>query len=148
MIAILSPTILERFWNVVFNHMCDDAEFALETPVFCLLPIPHTYTTRNFRKIIFHKVRKGWSEWQGHSGASLHRMRCERRALCLMLHLKCAVWSVCISLTNALRSHHLCGLECSGLIYLKYEPHLQKAAFNFKCWGALCLCHAAVHDSM
>ncbi len=45
--------------SVVFNQMCNDAEFTLETPVFCLLPIPHTYTTRNFRKIIFHKVRKG-----------------------------------------------------------------------------------------
>ncbi len=39
-----------------------------------------------------------------------------------MLHLKCAVSPVGIFLTNALRSHHLCGLECSGLIYLKYEP--------------------------
>ncbi len=83
----------------------------------------HTYTTRTFRNIIFHKVRKGWSELQGHSRASLHRMRCERRALCLMLHLKCAVSPVDIFLTNALRSHHLCGSECSGLIYLKYEPH-------------------------
>ncbi len=26
-----------------FNQMCDDAEFALETPVFCLLPISHTH---------------------------------------------------------------------------------------------------------
>ncbi len=30
--------------SLVFNQMCDDAEFALETPVFCLLPIPHTHT--------------------------------------------------------------------------------------------------------
>ncbi len=51
----------------------------------------HTYTTRTFRKIIFHKVRKGWTELQGHSRASLHRMRCERRALCLTLHLKCGL---------------------------------------------------------
>ncbi len=28
----------------VFNQMCDDAEFALKTPVFCLLPILHTHT--------------------------------------------------------------------------------------------------------
>ncbi len=53
-----------------------------------LFQFPHTCTTRIFRKIIFHKVRKGWSELQGHSQASLHRMRCERCALCLMLHLK------------------------------------------------------------
>ncbi len=30
--------------SLFFNQMCDDAEFALETPVFCLLPIPHTHT--------------------------------------------------------------------------------------------------------
>ncbi len=35
----------------------------------------HTRTTQIFRKIIFHKDRKGWSELQGHSWASLHRMR-------------------------------------------------------------------------
>ncbi len=51
----------------------------------------HTYTTRTVCKIIFQKVQKGWSELQGHWRASLHRMRCVRRALCLMLHLKCAV---------------------------------------------------------
>ncbi len=53
-----------RFWSIlslVFNQMCDDAEFALETHVFCLLPIPHThtYTTRTFRKIIFWRYT--WS---------------------------------------------------------------------------------------
>ncbi len=43
-----------------FNQMCDDAEFALETAVFCLLTIPHTCTPlKPFSKIIFHKVRKG-----------------------------------------------------------------------------------------
>ncbi len=31
--------------SLVFNQMCDDAEFALEMPVFCLLPIHHTHTT-------------------------------------------------------------------------------------------------------
>ncbi len=30
--------------SLVFNQMYDDAEFALETPVFCLLPTPHTHT--------------------------------------------------------------------------------------------------------
>ncbi len=60
----------------------------------------HAYTTWTFRKIIFNKVRKGWSERQGHSQVSLHRMRCERRTLCLMLHLKCAVSPVCIFLTK------------------------------------------------
>ncbi len=41
---------LQRFWidsenqKPVFNQMCDDAEFALETHVFFLLPIPHTHT--------------------------------------------------------------------------------------------------------
>ncbi len=53
-------------------------------------------------------------------------MRCERRVLCLMLYLKCAVSLVSIFLTNALRSHHLCGLEFSGFIYLKYEPHYRR----------------------
>ncbi len=46
-IAILSPTILrisESILSLVFNQMCDDAEFALETPVLCLLTIPHTRT--------------------------------------------------------------------------------------------------------
>ncbi len=95
----------------------------LGTPVFCLLPIPHTHTQLEPSVKWSFKVRKGWSELQGHSRASLHRMHCERRALCLMLHLKCAVSPVGIFLTNALRSHNLCGLECSGLIYLKYEPH-------------------------
>ncbi len=36
--------ISESILSLVFNQMCDDAEFALETPVFCLLPIPHTHT--------------------------------------------------------------------------------------------------------
>ncbi len=43
-IAILSQTILrisESILGLVFNQMGDDAEFALETPVCCLLPIPH-----------------------------------------------------------------------------------------------------------
>ncbi len=30
--------------SLVFNQMCDDAEFALEIYIFCLLPIPHTHT--------------------------------------------------------------------------------------------------------
>ncbi len=36
--------ISEWILSLVFNQMCDYAEFALETPVFCLLPIPHTHT--------------------------------------------------------------------------------------------------------
>ncbi len=147
--TILFPTILDL--SLVFNQMCDDAEFALETPVFkvkvqgffichminytgynqkwnvgqirciqirCILLASnssHTYITRTFRKIIFHKVLKGWNKLQGHSRASLRRMRCERHTLCLMIHVKCAVSLVCIFLANGLRSHHLCGLECSGL---------------------------------
>ncbi len=113
----MGEIILSLVLSLVFNQMCDDAEFALETPVFCLLPIPHTHThtSRSFRKIIFHKVRKGRSELQGHSRASLHRMRCERHALCLMIHLKCAVSSVCIFLTIALQSHHLYGLVWNAL---------------------------------
>ncbi len=57
--------ISESILSLVFNQMCNDAEFALEIPVFCSFPISHihtyihTYTTRTFRKIIFHKVRKG-----------------------------------------------------------------------------------------
>ncbi len=34
--------ISELIMSLVFNQMCDDAEFTLETPVFSLLPIPHT----------------------------------------------------------------------------------------------------------
>ncbi len=44
--------------SLVFNQMCDDAEFALETPLFCLLPIPHTYPTRTVRKIIFQSSER------------------------------------------------------------------------------------------
>ncbi len=99
--------ISESIRSLVFNQMCD-----LENPYSaCFRFLTHAYTTRTFRKIIFHKVLKGWSELEGHSRASLHRMHCERRELCLMLHLKCAVSLVCISLTNALRSPHLCGLK-------------------------------------
>ncbi len=35
--------ISESILSLVFNQMCDDAEFALETPVFCLLPIALTH---------------------------------------------------------------------------------------------------------
>ncbi len=40
--SILS--ISESILSLVFNQMWDDAEFALETPVCYLLPIPHTHT--------------------------------------------------------------------------------------------------------
>ncbi len=33
--------ISESILGLVYNKMGDDAEFALETPVCCLLPIPH-----------------------------------------------------------------------------------------------------------
>ncbi len=36
--------ISELILSLVFNQMCDDAKFALETPVFYLLPIPHSHT--------------------------------------------------------------------------------------------------------
>ncbi len=36
--------ITESILSLVFNQMCDDAEFALGKPVLCLLPIPHTNT--------------------------------------------------------------------------------------------------------
>ncbi len=36
--------ISESILSLVFNQMCDDAEFALETLVFYLLPIPHIHT--------------------------------------------------------------------------------------------------------
>ncbi len=35
--------ISELILTLVFNQMCDDAEFALETAICCLLPIPHTH---------------------------------------------------------------------------------------------------------
>ncbi len=34
----------ESILSLVFNQMCDDAEFALEMPIFRLLTIPHTHT--------------------------------------------------------------------------------------------------------
>ncbi len=68
-----------------------------------------------------------WSELQGHSQASLRRIT-ESDMHLFDIHLKCAVSPVCVFLTNAVRSHHACGLECGGFIYLKYEPHKQKAA--------------------
>ncbi len=75
--------ISEAILSSVFNQMCDDA---VNTLILLASNSSHTYTTLTFRKIIFHK---GWSELQRHSQASLHRMRCEKRELCLMLHLKC-----------------------------------------------------------
>ncbi len=60
---------LQRFRidsELSFNQMCDDAEFDLETP--CIL-----LASNSSRKIIFHKVQKGWSWLQGHSQALLHR---------------------------------------------------------------------------
>ncbi len=76
----LQLRISESILSLVFNQMCDDTEFALETPVCRLLPfsLTHKHTTRTFRKIIFHKFQKGWSELQGHSRDSFHKMRCER----------------------------------------------------------------------
>ncbi len=35
--------ISESILSLVFNQMCDDVVSALETPAFCLLPIPHTH---------------------------------------------------------------------------------------------------------
>ncbi len=70
--------------------MSDDAEFALETPVFCLLPIPHTHTPLDpsvkSSVIKFGRVEANYKD----------------KELCLILHLKCAVSPVCIFLTNAL----------------------------------------------
>ncbi len=43
--------------------------------------------------------------------------------VCLFVRLKCAVSPVCVFLTNALRSHYACGLECGGIINARYEPH-------------------------
>ncbi len=34
----------ESILSLVFKQMGIDAEFALETPIFCLIPIPHTHT--------------------------------------------------------------------------------------------------------
>ncbi len=35
--------ISESILSLVFNQMCNDAEFALEIPVFCSLPISHIH---------------------------------------------------------------------------------------------------------
>ncbi len=51
--------ISESILSLVFNQMCDDVEFALETPLFCLLPIPHTHTPlKTIRKINLSKLGK------------------------------------------------------------------------------------------
>ncbi len=113
-IAILSPTIL----SLVFNQMRDDAEIALETPVFCLLPIPHTHTPLDpsvkSSFIKFGKVEANYKD----------------KALCLILHLKCAVSPVCIFLTNALRSHNLCGLQWTYIF--KIWTSLTEGCFQFQ----------------
>ncbi len=97
--------ISESILGLVFNQMCDDAEFALETPVCSLLPIPHIHAplepSVKLSFIRFGKV--------GASYKDIHWLHCagalrETRA-CLMLHLKCAISPVCIFLTNALRNH-------------------------------------------
>ncbi len=71
--------------SLVFNQMCDDAEFALKTPVFCLLPIPHTHTP--LEPSVKYLMKFGKVEANFYK-ASLHRMRFKRCMLCLMLHLK------------------------------------------------------------
>ncbi len=63
-ILIISESIL----SLVFNQMCDDAEFALETPVFCLLPI-HTRTplepSVKLSFIKFGKVEANYKDIRG-----------------------------------------------------------------------------------
>ncbi len=50
--------ISESILSFVFNQMCDDAEFALETQILLASNSSHTYTTLTFRKIIFHISEK------------------------------------------------------------------------------------------
>ncbi len=50
--------ISELILSLVFNQMCDDAEFR-NTRILLASNSSHSYTTRTFRKIIFHKIRKG-----------------------------------------------------------------------------------------
>ncbi len=50
----------------------------------------------------------------------------ERDTRLFDVHLKCAVSPVCVFLTNALRSHYACGLECGGFINVRCEPHYRR----------------------
>ncbi len=114
----LSQTILrisESILGLDFNQMSYDTELLASNS-------SRACATWTFCKIIFHKVWKGWSKLQGDSLASL-RSSAERYTRLFDVHLKCAVSSVCVFLTNALRSHYACGLGCGGFINVRCEPH-------------------------
>ncbi len=76
-------------------------------------------------------VWKGWSNLQGDSLASL-RWSAERDTRLFDVHLKCAVSPVCVFLTNALRIHYACGLECGGYINVRCEPHYGRLFLRLK----------------
>ncbi len=72
-----SGSILRISEFIFFNQMCDDVVSALETPVFCLLPIPHTHTALEPSvKQYFTKFGKFEANYK-----DIHRLRCERRTL-------------------------------------------------------------------
>ncbi len=70
--------ISKSILRLVFNQMWDDAEFALETHVFCLLPIPHTHTPLELSiKQSFIKFRKVEANYKDIHG--LHCAGCAER---------------------------------------------------------------------
>ncbi len=101
------------------------------------------YTTRTFCKIIFQKVRKGLGELQGHSQASLHRMRCERRAF---VCVDCSRMRLCATpsnkwfnaLENLCKHSQLClkGLNRQDkphyFLYLKWDPCVNASTSVFQ----------------
>ncbi len=100
--------------------MSDDAELLLETPICCLLPIPHEHAPLEpFVKITFHRFGKVGASYK----ESRWRRSAERDTRLFDVHLTCAVSPVCVFLTNALWSHYACGLECGGSMKVRCKPH-------------------------
>ncbi len=98
--------ISESILSLVSNQMCASNS-------------SQTYTTRTFRKIIFHKVEANYKD--------VHRLHYTRCTVGDVHFFDVTIELYGLArrsfLTNVRRSHHLCGLECSGLVYFKYEPH-------------------------
>ncbi len=116
--------------------MCDDAEFALETPICCLLQIPHMHAP------LEPSVKSSFIRF-GKVGASykdIHRLHCagalRETRVCLMY-----IWSVwprqsVFSLQMLYRVIMHVVWNAVDLIF-KIWTSLTEGCFDFKCWCAL-----------